>query len=195
MHFIFDWAGTLVQRRPRADFTQVVEDGFPSTHYQAVPGSKIFLRYLKEAGFKMSLASNGFKKETLLGIEQQGFDGFFNQRQGNIFTSDMLMMLGKPAPIMLLTACVNAGVTTLQSAMVGDSDTDMQAAFNAMGVTGIGLVRGRNEEELLRSERELTLCGAKKTVRSYRDLKGWVVANQEHLLGGRPVFSALRNHI
>ena len=101
-------------------------------------GTKEKLTELKEAGFKLGIATNGvtgITEEMLLGL---GIRGLFDAIVG----AD-LVEHSKPAPDMILHACKIVEIAPKDCMYVGDQPTDMKAAENAGVMLSLGV---RNPE-------------------------------------------------
>ena len=73
------------------------------------------------------VCSNGEQDSLVPAVTNVGLAGYFNY----IYTPDLPRMIKKPNPAMILQAMSDAKTSTQQTAMFGDTATDMQAASNA----------------------------------------------------------------
>ena len=90
------------------------------------PGVEKSLRSLKNAGFKLGIATNGSNKITceLLGILKI-------QEQFSVVVGSEDASNPKPAPDLLIAACRKAKVSTTHTIYVGDQQVDAEAAHTA----------------------------------------------------------------
>jgi phosphoglycolate phosphatase len=103
---------------------------------RAYPGVVEGLRLLAAAGVQMAVLTNkptGLSREILDGLRLAGF--FQSISGGDSFPTK------KPDPAGALAVLREFGVTPGESAMVGDSDVDIQTARNA-GMVAIGVTYG-----------------------------------------------------
>ncbi len=102
------------------------------------PGVDLALRKMNDAGFVLSLATNGQRKVSIDLLEVLGLSKLFHIVVGSEDVAEP-----KPAPDMLLLACQLSGVSPGESVYFGDQPTDAEAARAAgyLAAVTIGNVR------------------------------------------------------
>ncbi|MDF0379093.1 MULTISPECIES: phosphoglycolate phosphatase [unclassified Methylophilus] len=121
-----------VQVEPEADlFAQaqpLYHDFYTANATQSQPFAGVVpaLQQLKKQGFRLACVTNKPEKFTLPLLQQAGLADFFEV----IISGDSLPKK-KPDPLPLLHICQKLGVLPAEAVLVGDSETDIQAAHAA----------------------------------------------------------------
>jgi len=97
-------------------------------------GVKEKLRELKDAGFKLGIATNGVTSITKTMLERLGVGELFSVIVG----ADMVER-SKPAPDMIILACEKEEVLAEDTVYVGDQPTDIRAAEAAVTLAGVAV--------------------------------------------------------
>lgn len=93
---------------------------------QAYPGALAALQTLKKQGYRLACVTNKPEKFTLPLLHKAGLADFFE-----IILSGDSLAKKKPDPLPLLHICQKLGTLPAEAVMVGDSETDIQAAHAA----------------------------------------------------------------
>ncbi len=101
-----------------------------------LPGVEEALRRLREAGFRLGIATNGEGATAAAMARALGIEGLFDAIVG---AEDVKQE--KPAPDMILLACKRVGVTPDEAVYVGDLPEDVEAGRGA-GVKVVVAVNG-----------------------------------------------------
>lgn len=121
-----------VQVEPEADlFAQaqpLYHDFYTANATQSQPFAGVVpaLQQLKKQGYRLACVTNKPEKFTLPLLQQAGLADFFEV----IISGDSLPKK-KPDPLPLLHICQKLGVLPAEAVLVGDSETDIQAAHAA----------------------------------------------------------------
>lgn len=121
-----------VQVEPEADlFAQaqpLYHDFYTANATQSQPFAGVVpaLQQLKKQGYRLACVTNKPEKFTLPLLQQAGLADFFEV----IISGDSLPKK-KPDPLPLLHICQKLGVLPAKAVLVGDSETDIQAAHAA----------------------------------------------------------------
>lgn len=91
-----------------------------------LPGVGEALRRLREAGFRLGIATNGESATTAVMVRALGIDSLFDVIVG---AEDVKQ--AKPAPDMILLACERVGVAPGEAVYVGDLPEDFEAGRGA----------------------------------------------------------------
>ena len=97
-------------------------------------GTKEKLKGLKQAGFKLGIATNG-----VTGITEEMLEGLEIRDFFDVVVGADLVENSKPAPDMILYACKTAKVASSDCMYVGDQPTDIKAAENAGVLLSLGV--------------------------------------------------------
>jgi len=137
---------TFQARRVASDLTETL-----------FPGVLAMLEALRDAGFRLGIATGKSRRGLLSVLERHALADFFVTLQ----TADLPP--GKPHPAMLLRALDEAGVAPAEAAMIGDTTFDIAMA-RAAGALPIGVAWGYHPPH------ELTAAGAVHLVSSSAEL-------------------------
>ena len=97
-------------------------------------GAKDKLRELKEAGFKLGIATNGVTE-----ITEEMLEGLDIRDLFDVVVGADLVENSKPAPDMILYACKIVDVAPADCMYVGDQPTDIKAAKTAKVSLSLGV--------------------------------------------------------
>lgn len=110
-----------------------------ATESQPFNGVLPALQQLKEQGFRLACVTNKPERFTLPLLQNTGLAGFFD-----IVISGDSLPKKKPDPLPLLHICQKLGVLPAEAVLVGDSETDIQAA-QAAGCFVVTVPYGYNQ--------------------------------------------------
>ncbi len=113
-------AEAFMQER-MARFNQLVEEKIPLK-----AGCIELLRFLKEQGIKIAVATSTVSELALKCLTKAGIDGYFDK----IVTGEMVKR-GKPAPDIFLMAQEQLGTDAATALVVGDASVDILGAYAA----------------------------------------------------------------
>ncbi|MFQ6333958.1 phosphoglycolate phosphatase [Methylophilus sp. 3sh_L] len=129
-----------------------------ATQSQPFAGVVPALQQLKKHGYRLACVTNKPEKFTLPLLQQAGLADFFEV----IISGDSLPKK-KPDPLPLLHICQKLGVLPAQAVLVGDSETDIQAA-HAAGCFVVTVPYGYNQG------REIDVATVDATVQQLTDV-------------------------
>lgn len=135
--------------------------GLVDDYLTPIEGVGKTLRVLKEAGFKLGIATNDSEQGARQNIERLGWDGLFDLILG--FDS---VEKPKPAGDQVQAFAAFCALSPDRIAMIGDNSIDMNAA-HAGGAYAIGVLSGNGEREQLEPL-------ANQVLYSVNDLPGWL---------------------
>lgn len=101
------------------------------------------LKILKQKGYKLAVVSNKFES-LVSGLNESYFENLFDITIGEVNGIPI-----KPAPDMLLKALKLLEVDRKEALFIGDSDVDMDTAYNAHMIS-VGVTWGFRDEVLLK---------------------------------------------
>lgn len=113
-----------------------------ATDSQPFSGVVVALQQLKAQGYRLACVTNKPERFTLPLLQKTGLADFFE-----IVVSGDTLPKKKPDPLQLLHICQKLGVLPAESVLVGDSETDIQAAHAAgcfVVTVPYGYNQGRN---------------------------------------------------
>ncbi|MBF5040512.1 phosphoglycolate phosphatase [Methylophilus sp. 13] len=153
-----------VQVEPEADlFAQaqpLYHDFYTANATQSQPFAGVVpaLQQLKKQGYRLACVTNKPEKFTLPLLQQAGLADFFEV----IISGDSLPKK-KPDPLPLLHICQKLGVLPAEAVLVGDSETDIQAA-HAAGCFVVTVPYGYNQG------REIDVATVDATVQQFTEV-------------------------
>lgn len=153
-----------VQAEPEADLfaraQPLYHDFYTANATQSQPFAGVVpaLQQLKKHGYRLACATNKPEKFTLPLLQQAGLADFFEV----IISGDSLPKK-KPDPLPLLHICQKLGVLPAEAVLVGDSETDIQAA-HAAGCFVVTVPYGYNQG------REIDVATVDATVQQLPDV-------------------------
>ena len=127
-------------------FKEMLKEGYAKGAPQEIPGAEATMRWLREHGAKVAGTSAVDTDLTEPMLERLGWaEGVFDCK---VATQEV--PAGRPAPYMIFTAMMRAGVTDVRRvAAVGDTPVDLQAGTNAGAGWVIGVLSGAGTVETL----------------------------------------------
>ncbi len=140
---LFDIEGETLQRAVADYSTEYVR--LAQTGERPFEGSVPLLHTLREAGFKLAIATGKSQNGADRATERMGLAPLFDSIHGILPGTP-----GKPDPAVLQRAMAALGVTANECLMIGDTTFDMDLA-NAIGVRAVAVDWGMHSEELLES--------------------------------------------
>ncbi|HSI45755.1 MAG TPA: phosphoglycolate phosphatase [Methylophilus sp.] len=149
-------AGLFVQAQP-------LYHGFyanNATDILPFSGVMTILQQLKAGGYLLACVTNKPEKFTLPLLEKAGLADFFE-----IVVSGDTLAKKKPDPLPLLHICQKLGVLPAEAVLIGDSETDVQAA-QAAGCFVVTVPYGYNQG------REIDVATVDATVQQLTDVVG-----------------------
>lgn len=105
-------------------------------HLRTTPGAKDLIRRLRDAGYRLIIATSAKEEEMNAMLEQVGLDDLITRRT----TSDDAEH-SKPDPDIIQAALRKAGLRATEAIMIGDTPYDIEAAARA-GVPAIAFESG-----------------------------------------------------
>lgn len=139
---LYPEAGSQTRKNIIADYSQVYFSKKLSQN-DFFPGVFEMLNRLKDAGYRMAVATGKTREGLNQALRATGTEGLFNITRCADETAS------KPDPLMLHEIMRHTGTSPAKTLMVGDSIHDMQMALNA-NISSIGVICGANDEESLR---------------------------------------------
>jgi pyrophosphatase PpaX len=115
------------------------------------PKAKETLDVLKNKGYKMGVVTSRYKITVVESLRRVGLENFFDVV---IFGNDFVNL--KPHPEPVLKAIEKINVTPIESVMIGDTDTDIEAGKNA-GTKTVRATYGLNTERLYETEPDIII--------------------------------------
>ncbi|HSH86439.1 MAG: phosphoglycolate phosphatase [Methylophilus sp.] len=131
-----------------------------ATDSKPFPGVMSTLQQLKADGYPLACVTNKPEKFTLPLLEKAGLSDFFK-----IVVSGDTLAKKKPDPLPLLHICQKLGVLPAEAVLIGDSETDVQAA-QAAGCFVVTVPYGYNQG------REIDVATVDATVQQLTDVVG-----------------------
>jgi len=133
---------THEEKKALFDVYQAHYDKNSNVHTGPYDGIMDLLDNLKHQGFKLAVVSN--KLEYLVEeLNEKIFNNYFDISIGEVSGIPV-----KPAPDMLYKALKLLGIEKDEALFIGDSDVDMQTAFNA-GLKSVGVTWGYRDQKTL----------------------------------------------
>jgi phosphoglycolate phosphatase len=112
-----------------------------------IPGAKNILKYLKEKGYGLAVASNRPSEFTRILIKHLKIDRFFDY----VLCADQIKR-GKPDPEIILRIMKYLSRSKRSTIYIGDMTVDVQAA-KAAGVMSIAVLTGSSSKQEIKKER------------------------------------------
>lgn len=109
-----------------------------------IPGAKLFLKQLKDAGFMLAIATNKGAPGLQRALQASGLDTFF------CVTRALGQTPPKPHPQMLEEILTECQLSSRDALMIGDSVTDMEMA-QSLGMDAVGVNFNHQQDDLLRN--------------------------------------------
>lgn len=128
-------------------------------HSQIYPGVIAALDHLRELGLKLAVVTNKPEDLSLGLLSAVGLKDYFPVVIGGDTLAER-----KPHPLPMLTACERLGVSVAETAMVGDSRTDIDAAKNA-GMRVFAVPYGYNRGEAVTAMADVALESMEELLR------------------------------
>ncbi|MEA4888463.1 MAG: HAD hydrolase-like protein [Clostridiaceae bacterium] len=153
-----------------AGFKAAYDQGW-AIRTQPYPGLAVLLEKLLAAGFRLAVLSNKPDEFT-----QQMIRRYFPAIEFNAVSGMLAGWPPKPDPALALELCRRMGVTSGETALAGDSGSDMETAVRA-GFRPLGVLWG------FRSAEELRQNGAAELFINPDELAGYLLSDGERQKG------------
>lgn len=138
-------------------FQEMLRDAYTHGPMAEVPGAEAAIRWLRDRGVKTA-ATTGLDRElrdqvlTRLGWRDGLFDALVSPDE---------VPQGRPAPYMIFTAMMRAGVTDVRRvAVVGDTPLDLRAGVNSGAAWVVGVLTGAHGLDTLGATHHTHLLGS-----------------------------------
>jgi alpha,alpha-trehalase len=135
-------------------FLEVLKKEKPKVYDNAV----IFIKALKNKGVKIGVASSSKSCKPIL--ETAGLLGLFETRVDGVVSAE-LGLTGKPEGDIFTTAARNLGTEPLESMVIEDAVSGVQAGRNGSFGLVLGVARRGNEKELAREGADIVISDFK----------------------------------
>jgi phosphonatase-like hydrolase len=152
-------------------FQRILIERYERQGVEPVDGAEGIFDWLKVRGVKVAL-STGFDRElTTLLLKMVGWD-----QKIEVVVCNEDVPKGRPAPYLVFRAMEWAGCESVhQVAVVGDTVSDLQAAYNAGARWRIGVLSGAHSEAQLRAGPPSEIIASVKELPSvFKEQPGWV---------------------